>query len=177
MSKAPQPPKLKEAREAIDKKNYSLALECVNEVLEYESENYNALIFKGIALFNLAQKAVQQLKQSVLSSGASAAVAGSAAASKASAVAKKTGKVSDDLDKEGASFVNAVAAYQAAIKVNAKLPLAWQGLSEIYTALLPANLGSTGGSSFSKGASDLVASAPSKLVDVCKTLITLTPYA
>lgn len=78
MSKA-QSARLKEAREAIDKKNYKQALECVNSVLEYEPDNYNALLFKGLSLFNLSLQAVQQVKQAALSAGSSAAVAGSAA--------------------------------------------------------------------------------------------------
>ncbi|OMJ25998.1 Tetratricopeptide repeat protein 37 [Smittium culicis] len=45
--------KLKAARSHISKKEYESAYEVSNDVLEWESENYNALIFLGIACQNL----------------------------------------------------------------------------------------------------------------------------
>ncbi|PWN39848.1 TPR-like protein [Ceraceosorus guamensis] len=45
--------KLKASRDAIQAKRWSEALESADAVLEHEVDNYNALVFKGLALLNL----------------------------------------------------------------------------------------------------------------------------
>ncbi|KAF8322289.1 hypothetical protein DL93DRAFT_2205831 [Clavulina sp. PMI_390] len=49
--------KLKAAREAIGKKDFDTALSASREVLSFESNNYNALVFCGLALFELRKDA------------------------------------------------------------------------------------------------------------------------
>ncbi|KAN0024285.1 hypothetical protein ACTFIV_008687 [Dictyostelium citrinum] len=45
--------KLKEAREAIDKKDYKTALENCNEIVQYDDKNYMIHLFLGVSNFNL----------------------------------------------------------------------------------------------------------------------------
>nr|ASF90201.1 hypothetical protein SPAR04661 [Bartheletia paradoxa] len=47
--------KLKLAREALGKKDYEAAAVATESVLNFESGNYNALVFSGLALFNLGR--------------------------------------------------------------------------------------------------------------------------
>ncbi|TFY78330.1 hypothetical protein EWM64_g5681 [Hericium alpestre] len=47
--------KLKAAREAIGKKDYQTALDASSQILEYESDNYNAKVFMGLSLLELGQ--------------------------------------------------------------------------------------------------------------------------
>ncbi|KDN40890.1 TPR-like protein [Tilletiaria anomala UBC 951] len=44
---------LKASRDALASKSYAQALESADKVLQYESENYNALVFRGLALLHL----------------------------------------------------------------------------------------------------------------------------
>lgn len=44
---------LKGARESIDKKDYKEALEWTERALQVDNNNYNALLFKGVAASNL----------------------------------------------------------------------------------------------------------------------------
>jgi len=80
------------------------------------------------------------------------------------------------LDKEGGTYTNAINAYNAAIKLNPKSPLAWQGLAEVYTALLqfrdpPPHV------QYSKPMLDLITNSAKSLVEVYEKLLTLIPYA
>jgi superkiller protein 3 len=47
--------RLKLAREQIQAKDWEKALSTANDILSYESVNYNALVFKAVALSNLKQ--------------------------------------------------------------------------------------------------------------------------
>lgn len=44
---------LKASREALSKKDYGAALEAADNVLNYEHDHYNALVFRGLALLGL----------------------------------------------------------------------------------------------------------------------------
>jgi superkiller protein 3 len=48
---------LKAARESIGKKEYDKALELAQKVLAFEPGNYNAHVFAGVSLLNLARYA------------------------------------------------------------------------------------------------------------------------
>jgi tetratricopeptide (TPR) repeat protein len=60
---------LKEARKAIDIKDYAAALKHCKEALETDPKNYNALIFAGVSYANLTppqpQKSEQAYKDAV----------------------------------------------------------------------------------------------------------------
>jgi tetratricopeptide (TPR) repeat protein len=149
---------LKDARSAIDKQDYEKALEYVEDVLYYDADNYNALIFKGLCLFNLANKLFQRVLQT--SSGPAP-------------------KLDDGKDKQGHSFQNAINAYATASKLNAKLPLAWQGMAEVYSTLLAAKVDDvlpTQPGVVPKTILDLIDAAPAKLIELYTTLIALVGY-
>jgi tetratricopeptide (TPR) repeat protein len=158
-----QTQRLKEAKAAFDKQDWASVLSSANDVLEYDEQNYHALVFKGVAIFNLCLNELRLKQQTQLGKLT------------ASAISKKA---DDSLDKTGISFMNAVASFMAAIKANNLAPTAWQGLAEVYAGLLPfkddASLPSAS-SSYSKPLIDLILSAPSKLVEVYSTLLQLTP--
>ncbi|KAA1474268.1 superkiller protein 3 [Dentipellis sp. KUC8613] len=47
--------KLKNARDAIGRKEYQAALDASSQILDYEPDNYNAKVFKGLSLLELGQ--------------------------------------------------------------------------------------------------------------------------
>ena len=55
---------LKEARDAIEKKDFKAALRCCKKALNVDKENYMALVFCGLCLAELEQpdQAVQVIK-------------------------------------------------------------------------------------------------------------------
>lgn len=53
MSSAFTKSKLKASRDAIQKKEWQDAVDAANDVLEHESDNYNAIVFSALALLNL----------------------------------------------------------------------------------------------------------------------------
>jgi superkiller protein 3 len=57
MSSAQTKSSLKAARESIAKKDYAKALDLARKVLAFEPQNYNAHVFAGVSLLNLAQYA------------------------------------------------------------------------------------------------------------------------
>jgi len=46
---------LKDARKALDAKDWESALKCAQQALELDKNNYNAFIFCGLAQYNLGQ--------------------------------------------------------------------------------------------------------------------------
>jgi Tfp pilus assembly protein PilF len=55
---------LKEARKAIDLKDYETALKHCRQVLESDPKNYTALLFSGISYANLDPPQIQKSEQS-----------------------------------------------------------------------------------------------------------------
>eukprot|EP01122_Echinamoeba_exundans_P011664 TRINITY_DN4713_c0_g1_i1.p1 TRINITY_DN4713_c0_g1~~TRINITY_DN4713_c0_g1_i1.p1 ORF type:complete len:1978 (+),score=228.21 TRINITY_DN4713_c0_g1_i1:113-6046(+) len=154
--------RLKEAKAAFDRQDWALVLSSANDVLEYDEQNYHALVFKGVAMFNLSLNELRQKHQPHLGK----------------LPPSTTKKIDDSLDKAGISVVNAISAFNAAIKINNLAPTAWQGLAEVYSGLLPfkddASLPSAT-STYSKPLIDCVVNAPTKLVEVYSTLLKLFP--